>query len=102
MANTKHKSLKKNALLYTIKSFLELCFPLITFPYSSRVLGPEKIGMVHFAQSIVSYFSILATLGIGTYAVREAAKVRNDPVRFNLTVNIIFFIDHLLAFHQKV
>ncbi|MEE1166518.1 MAG: flippase [Treponema sp.] len=98
MANEKPKSLKKNALLYTIKSFLELCFPLITFPYSSRVLGPEKIGMVHFAQSIVSYFSILATLGIGTYAVREAAKVRNDPVRFNLTVKELLTINLISTF----
>ena len=72
---SEQKSLKKNAVLNTVKTFLALCFPLITFPYSSRILGPENLGKVNFAQSIVSYFAIFASLGISTYATREAAKV---------------------------
>ena len=64
------KSLKKNAALNMIKTVMSLVFPLITFPYSSRVLGPAFLGKVHFAQSVVSYFSLAASLGIGTYAVR--------------------------------
>lgn len=67
-----HKSLKKNAALNMTKTVMSLVFPLITFPYSSRVLGPVYIGKVNFAQSIVSYFALVAALGISTYAVREA------------------------------
>lgn len=49
--------------------------------------------MVQFAQSIVSYFAIFASLGITTYAVRETSKARNDQVKFNTTVKEIFTIN---------
>ena len=87
------KSIKKNAILNSIKTFLSLCFPLITFPYSTRILGPENIGKVNFAQSVVSYFSIFATLGIWSYAVREAAKVRDDRQKLNQFAFEIFTIN---------
>ncbi len=87
-------SLKKNAALNMTKSVMSLLFPLITFPYSSRVLGPVYIGKVNFAQSIVSYFSLVAGLGITTYAIREAAKVRDN--RENLSV----FIKEILSINM--
>ena len=87
------KSLKANAFLNTLKTVLTLFFPLITFPYSSRVLGPDNIGKVNFAQSIVSYFAILASLGISTYATREAAKVRDNQIELNRVSTQIFLIN---------
>ena len=89
------KSLKKNALYSIIKEFMNLAFPVITFPYASRILLPEGIGKVNFANSIVSYFIMIAGLGIGTYAIREAAKVRNDKTQLTkfskeiLSINLI-------------
>ena len=74
----KEKSLKLNAVLNITKQCMNLLFPLITFPYSSRILNADGIGKVNFALSIVSYFSLLAGLGIGRYATREAAKIRDD------------------------
>lgn len=87
------KSIKKNAILNSIRSVLSLCFPLITFPYSTRILGPENIGKVNFAQSVVSYFSIFASLGIWSYAVREAAKVRDDKQKLNQFAFEVFAIN---------
>lgn len=77
------KSLKKNALLNSFKTFVTLFFPLITFPYSTRILGPMNIGKVNFSQSIASYFTMIAALGVWSYAVREAAKVRDDKKKLN-------------------
>ena len=90
-----NKSLKKNAALNMIKTFIGLIFPLITFPYASRILQPTGLGKVNFAHSIISYFSMLAALGINTYAVREAAKLREDKtaltrfVKEIITINMI-------------
>lgn len=71
-------SLKKNIALNVFRTLLSLLFPLITFPYASRILLPEGIGKVNFASSVVDYFIIIATLGISTYGIRETAKVRDD------------------------
>lgn len=72
------KSLKKNAVLNIIRTVMGIIFPIITFPYASRILLPDGIGKVNFANSIISYFALLASLGIGTYATREAAKIRDN------------------------
>ena len=54
----KNKSLKKNAALNMVKAIMGLIFPLITFPYASRILQPSGLGKVNFAHSIISYFSM--------------------------------------------
>ena len=87
------KSLKKNAALNMTKTVMSLVFPLITFPYSSRVLGPVYIGKVNFAQSIVSYFALVAALGISTYAVRESAKLRDDREKLSVFVKEVFSLN---------
>ncbi|MCR4736075.1 MAG: flippase [Treponema sp.] len=74
----KEKSIKKNAFYSFLKAFFRLVFPLITFPYASRILLPAGIGKVNSANSISSYFHLLALLGIESYAVREAAKLKDD------------------------
>ena len=58
------KSLKKNAFYSFLRVFIGLLFPLVTFPYASRILLPEGIGKVNFANSIISYFILLGNLGI--------------------------------------
>lgn len=88
----KQKSLKLNMLFNTINTVVGLIFPVITFPYSSRVLGPENIGKVNFTHSIVSYFVLLAGAGIGTYGIREIAKRRDDKVELSTTfLEILLF-----------
>ena len=79
----KQKSIKINLIMNTIKPLMSLIFPLITFPYASRILGATGIGRVNYASSIVSYFSMFAALGISTYAVREGARIRDDKEKFS-------------------
>lgn len=71
-------SLLQNYIFNSLKTFSGLLFPLITFTYSARILGQEGIGQVNFAKSIVSYFTMLAMLGMSQYGTREAAKIRDD------------------------
>ena len=97
----KEKSLKLNAVLNITKQCMNLLFPLITFPYSSRILNADGIGKVNFALSIVSYFSLLAGLGIGKYATREAAKIRDDRIllsKFTKEIVTINFTTTLISY----
>ena len=72
------KSIKKNYIYNTCYQILMLLTPLITTPYISRVLGADGIGQVSYAESIVSYFVLFATLGISTYGQREISYVQDS------------------------
>ena len=72
------KSIKKNFIMNIILTMSNFIFPLITFPYVSRVLLPSGTGKVAFATSVISYFSMFAQLGIPTYGIRACAQVRDD------------------------
>lgn len=82
-----------NAIL-TMSSFI---FPLITFPYVSRILKPEGTGKVSFATSLISYFMIIAQLGIPTYGVRACAKVRDDRLELTRTAHELLFINLVMS-----
>ncbi|MBB5225252.1 flippase [Treponema ruminis] len=77
------KSLKKNAFFAFIKAFMNLAFPLITFPYASRILNPDGIGKINFANSVVAFFVTIGLLGTNSYAAREAAKIREDQAKLS-------------------
>lgn len=87
------KSLKKNSLINLFKTVIGLIFPLITFPYASRVLGVEYIGRVNFANSTMNYFILIAGLGIANYAIREGAKIRDNPELINKLCTEILIIN---------
>ena len=92
------KSVKTNLLLNTIYTISQVFFPLITFPYASRIMGPTGIGQVNFYNSIISYIILFTSLGIPMYAIREVAKVRCDIVKMNRTVMEIFLLSSFLTF----
>lgn len=93
----KNKSLGKNALLNLIRVIFSLTFPLITFPYISRTIGPERYGKVNYCISIVSYFTLVATFGITDYASREGAHIRKDKIKLKQFCNQIFSINLIIA-----
>lgn len=78
------KSIQFNAIINGVKTLLLVAFPLITFPYAAKVIGVKGIGQYNFAYSIVSYFMLLAALGIYNYAVREGVPIRNDKAKFSI------------------
>jgi len=68
-------------------------FPLITFPYISRVLLPEGTGKVNLAVSVIAYFNMFAQLGIPTYGIKACAKVRDDRLELSKTVHELVLIN---------
>ena len=89
----KQKSLKLNVIMNSILTMSSFIFPLITFPYVSRVLSPVGTGKVAFATSFISYFSMIAQLGIPTYGIRVCAQVRDDKIKLSKTVHELLFVN---------
>ncbi len=91
------KSLKLNFIMNAILTMSSFIFPLITFPYVSRVLLPVGTGKVSFATSLISYFSIFAQLGIPTYGIRACAQVRDNREELTRTAHELLFINLIMS-----
>lgn len=91
------KSLKVNFIMNTILTMSAFVFPLISFPYVSRILLPEGTGKVSFATSLISYFVMFAQLGIPTYGVRACAKVRDDKHLLSKTAHELLIINLVMT-----
>lgn len=91
----KNKSIKVNAALNVTKQLCKVIFPLITMPYVTRVLQTSGYGKYNFGSSIVSYFILLAGLGISDYAIREGARIRDDKEKFQKFSEEVFTINVL-------
>lgn len=74
----KADSIFKNQFFNLSMQVLNLLFPILAIPYTTRLFGPEILGEINFANSIVQYFILIAMAGIPIYATREIAKVRDD------------------------
>jgi O-antigen/teichoic acid export membrane protein len=59
----------------------------------SRILQPENIGKINFGNSFVGYFSLIASLGITTYAIRECSVRKNNKVDLSRTASEIYSIN---------
>lgn len=62
-------------MLYQV---LRIVTPFITSPYISRVLGVSQLGIYSYTNSYLTYFTLFASLGTGTYGMREIARARYD------------------------
>ena len=93
MYERKMPSLKINALLNSISSVMAIVFPLITYPYATRVLQAENLGKVNFASSTIGYFSLIAVLGITSYAAREGVQYRSDRRKLNQFCSELFTLN---------
>ncbi|RRF95909.1 MAG: flippase [Lachnospiraceae bacterium] len=91
--DNKIHSVKYNFIMNFILTASNFIFPLITFPYVSRILHAAGNGKVNFAASLVNYFVMLASLGIPTYGVRACAKVRDDRQLLSKTAQEILIIN---------
>lgn len=94
----KQKSVKINMMMNAFLTMSSIIFPIITFPYVSRILLPIGTGKINFAISVVTYFSMFAQLGIPTYGIRACAKVRDNKEELSRTVQELLTINVFMCF----
>lgn len=87
----------KNYILSVINTVIGLLFPIITFPYVSRILGPDKLGIINFAQSYGYYFIHFASFGINSYAIKEVSKVRHNKETVHKISNEIYNLNFFFS-----
>ncbi len=90
-------SLKKNFIYNTIPVLLNFLMPLITFPYVTRVLGPENLGKVNFVLAFVLNFAVFVSIINPLYAVREVAKNRDDKEKTSKLFSEMIVVNFLMG-----
>lgn len=96
----KMPSVRKNIAYSIVLSSVQYIVPLIVFPYVSRVLGPDRLGLVNFIDGTIEYFIILSMLGMGTLGIREIARHKGDQAALSATFSSLLslnFISTLIA-----
>ena len=78
-------SLRKNFIYSSILTVSTYLFPLLVYPYVSRVLGLSNIGIVNFIDNLINYFVAVSMMGITTVGVREIAASRSDKHQLSKT-----------------
>lgn len=87
------KSLIKNSLFNFVYTFAEVCFPIVSSVYVSRILLAEGVGRVTYAQTIVTYFVNFAALGLPNYGVKALVAGRDSGEKTKKVFSELFTIN---------
>ncbi|MCR5569936.1 MAG: flippase [Paludibacteraceae bacterium] len=100
-------SIKKNFFYSSLLTTANYIFPLLTFPYVTRVLGVTNLGVCGYVDSIVNYFILFAMLGVNIVGIRAVAEKRNSRqelteifsslLSFNLITTLIMMVALIAA-----
>lgn len=87
----------RNYIYSASYQLLTILLPIITVPIISRALGSTGVGIYAYTNSIVQEFTLIGTLGISNYAVRQIAYVRADKEKLSNEFSNIFFLQSLFS-----
>lgn len=78
MDNKLRKSLLKNTFMLYILTFSSYFLSFIVVPYQTRVLGPDRYGLVGVAAALMVYFQLIIDFGFLLSATEEVSYNRHD------------------------
>lgn len=84
--------IKTNFIYSSILTLSNFVFPFLTFPYVSRVLGVNNIGIYNWVGGIVQYFTFFSMMGIAIVGIREVAKNKSDKLELSKTFSSLLML----------
>lgn len=88
----------KSNLIYSVLGVVfQTLFPLIVYPYITRVLGVSNLGEYNFYASTVAYMALFSTFGISMVGVKEIGQRKDDKQAYSKVFADLFKINLLLS-----
>jgi len=72
------KGLVRNVFSLSVVQIANYVFPFITVPIVSRIIGPDKFGVINFAAAFMTYFTLLINFGFDLSATRAITAAKNN------------------------
>ncbi len=91
------KVVMKNVASLSVLQAITYFLPVIILPYLFRVIGPEKFGLIAFAQAFVQYFMILTDYGFNISATKEISLYREEHVKVSNAFSSVMTVKIALA-----
>jgi polysaccharide transporter, PST family len=87
----------ENFLSLSTLQAINYLLPVLFLPYLIRIIGPEKFGLIAFAQACMQYFIILTDYGFSLSATREIAIAKEQPARIKEIFSAVLATKIILA-----
>jgi len=97
-APLERKVVMNNFASLTVLQAVTYLLPVIIVPYLFRVIGPEKFGLIAFAQAFVQYFMILTDYGFSISATKEISLCREEHAKVSKVFSSVMTVKIILAF----
>jgi O-antigen/teichoic acid export membrane protein len=93
--------LKANLNYSIVGVLLNTLFPLITYPYLTRVLGVKGIGVYNYYNLAIGYLGLVAQFGIGFHGTKEIGRYRdniNKKAQITTELTILSLLNALFCY----
>jgi polysaccharide transporter, PST family len=87
----------KNFISLSSLQGINYLLPILVLPYLIRIIGPEKFGLIAFAQAFVQYFMILTDYGFSLSATRQIALCRANQKKVCSIFSSVMTVKILLS-----
>jgi O-antigen/teichoic acid export membrane protein len=94
--STNKKTIFKNITSQFTIQIANYLLPMVSVPIISRIIGPDKFGIINYAAAIVGYFILIVNYGFDLTATRKVAQNKNDNVIINELFSTILWCKFFL------
>lgn len=91
------KQIFSNFVSLSALNAFSFLFPLITVPYLTRVLEPDRFGIVSFALVVMQYFIILTSFGFAFSATQQISINRDNIKKVSEIFSAVISVKLLLT-----
>ncbi len=110
---TKEKKVVKNAIYLTILQWFNYLIPLFILPYLVRTIGTKMFGLVMFAQTVATIFTLITDFGFSITGTRALSILKKNrtmkgelffgvmSIKFALIILLLFFLFALTSTSDK-
>ena len=110
---TKEKKVVENAIYLTILQWFNYLIPLFILPYLVRTIGTKMFGLVMFAQTVATIFTLITDFGFSTTGTRALSILKKNrtmkgelffgvmSIKLALIILLLFFLFALTSTSDK-